>query len=410
MKILIVSQYFWPENFRVNDLVLELNNRGHEVVVLTGKPNYPSGCIFPEYKNNPLKFSSYEGVTVLRVPIIPQGNNGVMRILNYFSYAINATILGAYYLRNKKFDSIFVFQTSPATVGFPAVIMRWLKKAPLAIWVLDQWPETLEAVGVVKSKHLLNLLGKCIKALYKRCDLILVQSQSLVTLIRTKYVSEKRQSCVHYFPNWAESLFHNTIEAAAPEIQDAAGVFNVMFAGNIGESQDFPTILDAAEKLINYENIRWLIVGQGNMFDWVKKEIIRRDLKNKFILLGSYPVERMPSFYMHADALLVSLKPEPIFSMTLPGKVQSYFAASVPVIGMLDGEGGNIINEASAGIVCSSGDSEALADAVLNMSKIDKNDLEKLGKNGFNYGKLNFDRDSQINKFEEYLLNMTLTD
>ena len=152
MKILIITQYFWPENFRINDLVQELVKRGHEITVLTGYPNYPAGIIYPDFRQSPGKFSNFAGAKLCRVPLWSRGNGGWRLVLNYLSFMLSAAILGPLKLRGQDVDVIFVFEPSPVTVGIPAVVLGKLKKAPVLFWVLDLWPETLAAVGAVRSR------------------------------------------------------------------------------------------------------------------------------------------------------------------------------------------------------------------------------------------------------------------
>ena len=182
-----------------------------------------------------------------------------------------------------------------------------------------------------------------------------------------------------------------------------------MFAGNIGEAQDFPAILDAAEQLTMYHHIRWLVVGDGRMSGWVKEEVIRRGLGGKFVLLGRYPPDRMPSFYRHAHALLVSLKPNPIFSMTIPGKIQSYLATGLPIIGMLDGEGSRVIEEAGAGLTVPAGHSKKLAHVVLKMANMTASEQSEMGSNGQAYARKEFNRESLVSRLEKLLANLAYT-
>ena len=174
LKILILSQYFWPEGFRVNDLASELIARGHEVTVLTGLPNYPDGEVFPDFRDHPEKYASFEGAPVHRVPVIPRGNSSLKLMLNYLSFALSGTIFGPGKLRGQRFDAIFVFQTSPITSALPALWIGWRKRAPVLMWVLDLWPDTLSAIGVIKSPALLGLVGKLVSFIYKRCARIMV--------------------------------------------------------------------------------------------------------------------------------------------------------------------------------------------------------------------------------------------
>lgn len=405
MRLLVVSQYFWPENFRVNELVSELVKRGHSVTVLTGRPNYPQGEVFAEYKQAPDAFAQYHGAEVLRLPLRPRGKGSLRLVLNYWSFVFWGTLLGPWWLRGRSFDAIFVFETSPVTSALPALLLRRLKRAPLAMWVLDLWPDTLSAVGVVRSPRVLGWVGQLVRFIYKRCDRILAQSQAFFPAIERWSDGRDR---VRYFPAWAEAVFEGDPAQAeiAQELAPYREGFNVMFAGNMGEAQDFPAILDAAEHLRERTDIRWLIVGDGRMTGWVRDEIARRGLGERVILLGRHPLERMPSFFAGADALLVSLRAEPIFAMTIPGKVQTYLAAGKPVLGMLDGEGARVIREAGAGMVCSAGNGYELARCVNSIAALDRKTRMQMGASGQAYGRREFDRDLVIDRLESLLLDM----
>ena len=402
MRLLVVTQYFWPEDFRINDLVSEFVRRGHDVTVLTGRPNYPSGRVFSEFREQPGQFSTYEGARIMRVPMLARGRGAICLALNYLSFALSATVFGVLRLRADHFDAVLVFEPSPVTVGLPAIALRGLKKWPIAFWVLDQWPETLSAVGVIKSRFALRLIGRLVSFIYSRCDLILVPSKSLVTGIR-RYC--RPDQSIGYFPNWAESTYQRGASPAT-EVPVSAGAFNVMFAGNIGESQDFPTILDAAEQLASHRHIRWLIVGDGRMSSWVRKEVARRGLQEQVILLGRHAPERMPAFFRHAGALLVSLKPDPVFSITVPGKIQSYLAFGLPILGMLDGEGARVIEEADAGLTCPAGQAQALADIVLRVAAMSDASREAMGAKGQAYASEQFDRDRLVNRLDTWLVEL----
>ncbi|OYT92570.1 MAG: glycosyltransferase WbuB [Burkholderiales bacterium PBB3] len=400
MRLLVVSQYFWPEDFRINELVANLVKRGHQVTVLTGVPNYPDGNIFQRFRDSPSSHAHYEGADIVRVPMMARGQNSLRLILNYLTFAISASIVGLWKLRGREFDVIFAYEPSPITVGLPAATMRRVKKAPLAFWVLDLWPETLHALGIVRSPVLLKTVGKLVGFIYRRCDLILAQSRSFVPQIR-KYAGDARK--IVYFPNWAEPV------AAAEQTEPAdcvplqSGSFSVMFAGNIGEAQDFPAILGAAEILKTHQNIRWLIVGDGRMAVWVQEEIKRRGLEARFHLLGRHAPDRMPAFFKHADALLVSLKSEPIFAMTIPGKLQSYLAAGKPILAALDGEGAELVRSSYSGLTCAAGDAVGLAAIVLKLSKLPILERDQMGQNGRLVSIRDFDRENLIDGLEENL-------
>lgn len=398
MRILIVTQYFWPENFRINDLVLELKNRGHVLTILTGKPNYPSGKIYMDFKKNPENFQEYCGVEVIRAPILAR-SSGFFRLgLNYLSFLIGATFFGTWSLQKKSFDLIFVYGPSPITVALPAIFLARIKKIPVVFWVLDLWPESLSAVGAVHSKNILKLTGCLVRVIYKNCTLVLGQSQSFVSRIAL-YCKDK--SKIRYYPSWAEDIF-NSKPSKAPEVPIKTNSFNIVFAGNIGESQDMPAILDAVQILKSNSNIRWLIIGNGSKYKWLQAEVTRRNLESQILTLGRYPIERMPSFYAHADALLVTLKKEPVFSLTIPAKLQSYLMAGIPVLGMLDGEGAKLINDAKAGISSPASDPEALASSVLQMISKSSSERDEMGRRGSEHIKKHFNRSLLISKLEDF--------
>jgi colanic acid biosynthesis glycosyl transferase WcaI len=403
VRLLILTQYFWPEDFRINDLAGELARRGHEVVVLTGLPNYPDGRLLAEFRADRCRYERFNGVRIVRVPLIARGGGGVRLIANYASFALAACLIGAWKLRGEKFDSIFVYEPSPITIGIPAVLMRALKGAPVTLWVLDLWPETLHAIGALRSPRLLGWVGKLVTWIYDHCDLILAQSKSFVPQIEGRCTHPRR---IEYFPSWAESIFDSGSETVAAELPPKGGKFDIMFAGNIGDAQDFPAILAAAERLKNNTDIRWLILGSGRAAGWVGSEINRRGLQDAVFMLGRYPVARMPEFYRRADVLLVALKDEPIFGMTIPGKLQTYLVAGVPVIGMLNGEGARAIEAAGAGIACAAGDDRALAAAVLAMSKMPEVERLSLGASGRAYGHREFGRESLIGQLEKWLVTV----
>jgi len=403
VRILIVSQYFWPENFRVNDLTQELVQRGHSVTVLTGIPNYPDGKVFDAFRKTPEAFSQYAGASVCRVPMFARGSGSLRLVLNYFSFVVGACICAPWRLRGQRFDVVFIFEPSPATVGLPAVMLGRLKRAPVVFWVLDLWPETLAAVGAVRSPRVLAAVGSMVGYIYNRCALVLGQSRGFQGSI-AKYCNDTQK--IRYFPSWAEDVYNQSDIKLAPEVAAQQGLFNVLFAGNVGEAQDFPAVLNAAETLKHNPSIRWLIVGDGRMMGWLRSEVERRGLKHCVLLLGRFGIERMPSFYAHADALLVSLKRDPVFALTIPGKVQSYLMAGIPLLGMLDGEGAMVIRDAKAGLACPSGDGEGLSKAVLELASMSKAERHQLGKNGRAYAQQEFGRKLLTDRLEGWFVEV----
>jgi len=402
LRILIVSQYFWPENFRINELVTELVARGHEVTVLTGLPNYPSGQIFPDYSKNPNGFEQYGGASIVRVPLIPRGRSRIQLALNYLSFVISGSTLGVWRLRGKRFDVVFAYLISPITAALPALLIGRLKHAPVAIWVLDLWPETLAAMGAVRSQLALRWVGYLVSFIYRHSARIFVQSKSFVSNV-VQYAGDDAR--VRYFPGWAEQVFDNPSinPIAVPEFKSDDGKFKILFAGNIGDAQDFPSILTAIEALRGRTDIRWIILGEGRAKAHVETLIEERGLGDIVVMLGQYPIESMPSFFRAADALLVTLKGGSIFSMTIPGKVQSYLAAGVPILGMLDGEGARVIEEAGAGFICPAGDGSALARQVLRLIETPASERTAMGSRGRAYAAREFNRAHLMDRLEQTL-------
>jgi len=385
VRILVVTQYFWPEHFRINDLAEGLVKRGHEVTVLTGSPNYPEGKIFNGYGY----FNREEirnGVRISRVPLIPRGQGSGLRLaLNYLSYLVSASLLGPLLCRGS-YDLIFVCQLSPVTVGIPAALLKRLKRAPILFWILDLWPESIVAAGGLRSPWIYQGVDAMVRFIYRRCDRILYTSKGFARSIQSRGIEPSRLS---YFPNWVEPV---------PEVVGAPPValprgFRILFAGNVGEAQDFGTILEAAERLKDHPEIQWIILGEGRQWNWVKDQVEARGLSSCVHLLGRFPADTMPSFFAKADALLVTLKRDPVFALTVPGKVPSYMSCGRPILAALDGEGATVITEAQAGFVAPSGDAEGLADLALKMSGLPAEERERMGRGAKRYCESHFDRE-----------------
>jgi len=412
LNILIVTQYFWPENMRINDLTEGMVSKGHQVTVLTGVPNYPEGHVFPDFCENPEKFSTYKGATVVRVPICSRGKCSLTLGLNYLSFAISASFFGAYKLRKKHFDVIFVYAVSPILAAIPAAIIRCLKKTPAFVWILDLWPETLGAVGVLKSKRALDMVGKCVSWIYNHVDYLLISSRTFADSVHrycTKAIEPER---VIYFPSWAEDVFSESddcLNASSDLLVKDESIFTIVFAGNVGEAQDFPTILNAVKFLKNNGlKIRLVIAGDGRASAWLAENIRAHGLRNVVLLLGRHPLEKMPALFAIADALLVSLKTNEVFAKTIPGKVQAYLASGRPIIAMLDGEGARIIEQAQAGLVCAAGDAEGLATVVQAMASMPRDERERMGVAGKQFYGKNFSKQFLFEYLEKLFRNAKL--
>lgn len=389
-NILIVSQYFWPENFKINDLSVALKARGYEVVILTGKPNYPQGKFFKGYGFfSPYK-ESYKGIDVYRVPIFPRGNgSGIMLLLNYLSFVF----FGSFFilLHRKKYDLSITYAISPITQVFPALVHKLFFHSKVYIWLQDLWPESVVAAGKVNSGLAMNLLNKMVRFIYKNCDKVLVQSEAFTESVINKGMKE---SNIHYIPNWAEDVFTSSVVAANPAKFNLPDGFKIVFAGNIGEAQDFESLIKAASLTKDFPDIKWIFVGDGRKMQWVQEQIKLQDLERTVILPGLFPLEDMPSLYAQADILLISLKDKNIFSLTIPVKLQPYMASGKPIAGMLNGVGAELISKANCGFVCPAGDYVSLSRLVIMAYKMNQETLYELGQNGKNYHDKTFQKEA----------------
>ena len=393
MHILIVSQYFFPEEFKINDLVRELLGRGHIVTVLTGKPNYPNGEYFDGYMYKGIVKEDFCGAEVIRVPLRKRGVGGAINLVwNYLSFVVNANK----YIHGHKmaFDAILCYEVSPITQAFPALYCKKKYGGKVLLWIQDLWPESVTAAGGIKNSFVIRFLGKMVKRIYEKCDVLLVQSEAFKESI---LAYGDFSSKIVFAPNWAEDIYlKNKMmneEKIAQMIPDG---FRVMFAGNVGKAQDVDAIIKAAKRTQVIPNIKWIIVGDGRAREELEYQAKQMGLKETVFFLGRHPMEQMPTFFSYADVMVVSLKNEYIFSLTIPAKTQSYMASGKPIVSMLSGEGNRIVDKAHCGLTADSGDYEALADNVIALSKMTKEELHTIGMNGLDFYLDNYDKNKVV--------------
>ncbi len=400
MKILIVTQYFYPENFKSNDMAFELQKRGHDVTVLTGIPNYPEGKIYKGYSFFKNRSQTIDGVKVMRALLLPRGKGGGIRLfLNYFSWAFFASLKALRLSYQKKFDAIIVHEPSPITQFYPALMVKRIQKTPIYFWVMDLWPESLEIAGGIKNKFILDFFTRMVQKFYNESEKILITSKGFKKSILEK---GNYKSKIEYFPNWAEDTISlGDIHYSIPSLPNG---FKVMFAGNIGEAQDMESIMDAALKL-KEQNIKFILVGDGRKMSFVQEFIKEHSLQETVYTLGRFPVEAMASFFYAADILLVSLKDDPVFNLTVPAKVQAYMSSGKPIIAMLNGEGSDNIKEADCGFAVPAGNSEKLAKAIEYAAQKDKQELNRMGLNGKLFYEKNYKMDECISNLEKIISN-----
>jgi glycosyltransferase involved in cell wall biosynthesis len=291
--------------------------------------------------------------------------------------------------------------------AIPALVIGRLKKAPVFVWVLDLWPETLRAVGVLKKPALLSIVGKMVSWIYNRTDYLLMQSHGFFDNVKKYCTKDIASERLVYFPSWAEDDFSGATPTESTLLARDDSVFTVVFAGNLGEAQDFPAVLDAAQALVGEVAVRWVIVGDGRMSDWLSQQVQARGLTN-VLLLGRHPLDEMPALFACADALLVSLKTNDVFEKTIPGKVQAYLASGRPLLGMINGEAARVIVESGAGLTCSSGDAKGLAAITSTLARSDAGELQAMSESGRRYYLSNYSKPLLLARLEDLFRTATL--
>jgi glycosyltransferase involved in cell wall biosynthesis len=386
MRVLILSQYYWPESFRINEVVDSLREAGCEVTVLTGQPNYPEGRTYPGYRAWSFGREHERDYPIYRVPLAPRGTaSGLRMAVNYLSFVLTGTLVGRWLLRGQRFEVILVYGMSPILQAIPGLFLKGPKRAALVTWVQDLWPESIAVAGFVRSPWLLSQVGAIVRWIYRRSDLLLVQSQAFIPAVR----SMAGGTPIIYHPNPGELTASDMSDAVDSGVTLKPG-FNVVFAGNMGTVQALDTVLAAAERLLPYPDIRLVLIGSGSRRSWLVQEATTRRLNNVQFIDRQSP-RAMPSLLGQASALLVTLVRDPTMGMTVPSKIQAYLAAGRPIIACLDGEGARVVAEAGAGFTCAAEDAEALAQTVISMQGLSAEKLQKMGDDGRNYYHQHFD-------------------
>lgn len=400
MKLCIFTNHFYPEDFKVNDIAFELQKKGYDITVITAVPDYPKGKFFDGYGWFKKNRETVNGCNVIRLPIIPRGKGGGKRlVLQYFSYYISSSVFTFFHKFFHKYDAVFVHLTSPFFIGLSATQLKRYQKIPMIFWMLDLWPESITAAAGISNPLIINPLTKQVQKVYDNSDRILIGSKGFEKSILEK--GDYKDKFV-YFPNWCESSEipkdiekYKKIEPFASFKNDD---FIVLFAGNIGESQNLDCVIESAVELRDSNpDVKFVFLGDGRAKSRLEKKSDLNDILNKTVFFpGRFPIESMPYFMDKADVLFVSLKDELIFNLTVPSKVQFYMAQGKPVLAMLNGDGADLINEAKCGVAVPANDKKAFIQSVEKMSKMEKEDLLKMGQNGKSFYEKNFRKEQRI--------------
>ena len=401
--ILVIAQYFYPEQFRINDICTEWVKRGYKVTVVTGIPNYPQGKYYDGYGLFKKRKETYNGMDIIRIPLIPRGNNAIMLALNYLSFVVSGFFWKMF--TNIKADYVFIFEVSPMTQALPGVWYAKKMKIPCYLYVTDLWPENVEIVAGITNKKILNAIGIMVDYIYKRCDRIFTSSESFIQAIVDR--GTKREK-LEFWPQYAEDYYKPVDKGNAniPEIPND-DIFNIIFAGNIGFAQGLDVLPEAA-KILKETNIkvRFNIVGDGRFKETLKAKVEESQVTDYFNFIDKQPATRIPEFMAVSDATLISLSKSKVFSITLPAKTQSCLACGVPVIVSADGEIQDVINKADAGVCSDAGDAKGLAENIQKLVSMPGQKHKDMAQNAVDYYQKNFDKETLLNRMDQWFSNI----
>lgn len=395
--ILVISQYFYPEQFRINDICTEWVKRGYKVTVITGIPNYPEGKYFEGYGLFKRRKDHYNGIEIIRIPLIPRGNSSIMLVLNYLSFVISGFFWKLF--TQIKADYVFIFEVSPMTQALPGVWYAKKRSIPCFIYVQDLWPENVEIITGIKNKCIISGINKMVDYIYTRCTKIFTTSNSFSNAIAERGIPEKK---IEFWPQYAEDIYQPLKKRSDPKIPND-GTFNIIFAGNIGTAQGLdilPKVAAIIKKIDLDRKYRFNIVGDGRY----KKSLIEfvkiMGVEDMFNFIPRQPENQIPNLMASSDAAFLCLSDNPLFTMTIPAKLQSYMACGMPIIASANGETQKIIEIAEAGFCGLSGDVDKLAENIIRISNSSKEQLLQFKFNARNYYINNFDKIKLMNKMD----------
>lgn len=401
-KILVVCQHFWPESFRINDICEYLVDNEYEIDVLCGIPNYPKGKFYEGYSYCKKRKELYKGMTIYRAIEIPRGRNKNINIfLNYISYPLFSLFKVPRFLF-KKYDKVFIYQTSPVLMGLPGIIIGKLKKIEITTYILDLWPDNLYSVLDIKSPMLRALAQRVSNWFYKKSDKLIVLSDKMKEVIqdRINYSDER----ILVMPQCCEKFYEEDIYVKELEEKFKDG-FKIVFAGNISPAQSFETILGAAVKLKadGIDDIKWIIVGDGMSRKWLEEQVKELDLDN-FYFEGFQKPTDIPKYHTIADVLIGCLAKSDLLDCTIPAKVMSYIAAGRPIILAMDGEVQNIINsKACCGYAGNAEDTQTLYQNIRKMYSLDYEKRVNMGNNARLFHMKYFERNVNYKRMMSFI-------
>lgn len=370
--------------------------------MVTGIPNYPQGEFYKGYGLFKKRKEIYKGIKIIHLPIVARGKTPFGLILNYISFVFSG-FFWALFTRLKA-DKVFVYASSPLTQALVGIWFAKKRKVPCFLYVLDLWPDTVEYITNIKSRFVMNPLGKVCDYIYKKSDKILTASKSCLAAIRDRGVPNEK---LVFWPQYAEEVCRppENESVGVPEIPKD-GRFNIIFAGNIGQAQGLH-ILPITAKILKRRAVpvRFCIVGDGRYKNNLIVGINGNRVEDYFCMVERQPLERMPAFITACDAALICLAPSKVFSMTIPAKMQSCMACATPIIGSIDGEVQHIIELAKAGVSAKAGNAKMLADKIGALVALPAEQLAQMGANAYQYFIENFERQKLLDQMDIWLMN-----
>ena len=402
MKLLVVCQHYWPENFRINDIVEGFLARGHEVDVLCGQPNYPTGQFFDGYDAGSIKEEMHGKVHIYRTFEIKRGSNSNLRIfLNYMTFPIaSACKVGK--LAKNHYDKVYIYQLSPVMMSYAGIRIAQKKKIGCAMYILDIWPQNLYSVIPIKNKLIRKFLYAWSMWYYKKPAQLITVSEKMRQYFLTTL--GKKEEDITFIPQCPEKLYEQVVHDEALEERLSDG-FRIVYTGNISPAQDVETITKAAALCVKdgLTDVRFIIVGDGMSRSFWEELIAQNDLTEYFTFEGFHPIEDIPKYTALADALLGTLSADGLQDFTIPAKVMSYLAGGRPLLLAMEGEPEEIIRKADCGFCSKPGDAKALAENIKALHAMSEAERERLGVNARAYQQAHFERDASIDQMLEVL-------
>jgi glycosyltransferase involved in cell wall biosynthesis len=407
MHVLILSQWYPPEpDLRIHALARELTARGHKVTAITGFPNYPSGKIYPGYRQRLWQWEKRDDVRILRLTLYPSHDRSALRrIVNYASFAVSASCFGPFLCGQA--DIIWVYHP-PLTIGIPACWLSLIKHIPFVYEIQDMWPETIAATGMMSNAVVLHMLGAMARCIYKKAKAITVISPGFKRNLISKGVPENK---IHVIPNWADEEIYRPVpaDAALAEEYGFTGRFNIVFGGNLGAAQAMQNVLAVAALLRDLADVQFVLIGDGVDEQALRQRAAEQGLKNVHFI-GRQPAERMPHFFALADALLIHLKNDPLFAITIPGKTMAYLASGRPIICAVAGDTADIVQNTGAGLICPPEDPQALAQCVRDLHAMPAEQRAVMGESGRRAFLQSYTRAVLIDRYERLFKSIIKSD